>query len=100
GGAGSELEPPLMPRAVDELPITDHHRVTGHTLVDDRLSAKPSRAQGTALMWAVVRDCVEGAVDVVHPDAVPADRHQFVGARGDLVDGSDDVLAPLRQPGR
>ena len=64
-----------------------------------RPRARP-RAQRAALVWAVVRDGVERAVDVVHTDAVAPDRHQLVCAGRDLVDSGYDVLTPLRQPGR
>ena len=63
-------------------------------------AAGAARAQRTALVRAVVRDGVERAVDVVDADAVAPDRHQFVCARRDFVDGGDDVLAALREPGR
>src|SRR5262245_13402938 len=89
-----------MPRAVDVLQVTHHHSVAWHALVDDGATAGSARAQRTALMRAIVRDGVERPVDVVDADTVPSDGHQFVCAGRDLVHRGDDVLTPLRQPGR
>jgi hypothetical protein len=64
----------LMPRAVDVLEVTHHHRIARHALVDDGATARPARAQRTALVRTVVRDGIERAVDGVDPDARPSDR--------------------------
>src|ERR1700758_233736 len=88
-----------MPRAVDVLEIAHHDRVTGGSLVHDGASPGASRAQWPTLVRAVVGDGIEGAVDVVDPHAVPADGHQLVATRWDLVYCCDDMLAALGEAG-
>ena len=65
-------------------------------LVHDGPATSAAGAQRAALVWAVVRDGVEGAVDVVDTDTVPPDRHQFVCSGRDFADGRNDVLTALR----
>src|SRR4051794_2969645 len=71
GGAGGQLETPLVPGAVDPLAVLDGGRATGGGLVDHRPAGHPARAQRAALVRAVVGDRPERAGDVVDADAVP-----------------------------
>ena len=88
-----------MPGAVDVLQVPDHGGVTGGAFVDDGAAAGSSGAQWSALVRTVVGDGIEGAIDVVDADSVASDRHQFISAGCDFVDGGDGVLAALRQSG-
>src|SRR5690242_11939149 len=96
-GPRREPETRSVPRAVDELQIAHHHRVTGYGVVHDGATARAAGAQRAALVRTIVRDRIERAVDVVDPDTVAPDRHQLVCARRNLVDRGDNVLTPLRQ---
>src|SRR5579884_447030 len=99
GGAGGELESPLVPGTVDVFLITHHYRVARRVLVDDGAAAGPPGAQRTALVRTVVGDRMECAVDVVDAHTMTADRHQLVCAWRDFVHRGDDVFAALGQPG-
>src|ERR1700679_702381 len=87
GGAGRQLEAPLVPRAVDELEVAHHDGVTGGVRVDDVAAARAAQAQRPALVRAVVGDGVERPVDVVDADAVPSDGDDLALARLYLVVG-------------
>src|SRR6201999_1418000 len=97
GGAGCQLEAPLVPGAVDELAVADHSGPARSVVGDHAPAVHPSGAQGASLVRAVVRDRIENAVDVIDPDAVPADGGDAMLAGRDLVLPADNVLSALRQ---
>src|ERR1700722_3656780 len=88
-----------MPRAMDEFQIAHHDRVTRRGLIDDGATTQAPRAQRSALVRAVVRNSVEGSVDVVDPHTMASDRHQLVGTRRDLVYCRNNMLAALGEAG-
>src|SRR6201996_4298116 len=96
-GAGGQLEAPLMPGAVDELAVANHPGPAGGVVGDHAPAVHAPGAQGATLVRAVVRDRIEDAVDVVNPDAEPADGKDAMLAGRDLVLRADHVLPALRQ---